>query len=85
MNRKTIVELRLEIDSIRMQIHKYGTNTEEIFRDIAGVKRVCENRENEIATLLTSNQEMNGKNEEMSEENKNKLLQVYLSGVRSKL
>jgi hypothetical protein len=46
MNRKTIVELRLEIDSIRMQIHKYGTNTEEIFRDIAGVKRVCENREN---------------------------------------
>ena len=41
MNRNNIVEIRLEIDSLKMQIHKSSVAIEEILRDISGIKRVC--------------------------------------------
>jgi len=45
INRKNIAELRAEIDSIKMQIHKCSVQIEDILRDTAGVKRTCDNRE----------------------------------------
>ena len=50
MNKKTIVELKSEIDALKMQIYKNTVQIEDIVREIMGVKRMCENRESEIGT-----------------------------------
>lgn len=56
INRKSITELRAEVDNLKLQIHKSTVSIEEVLRDINNIKRTCENRENEIAALLASNQ-----------------------------
>lgn len=54
------------MDSLKLQIHKSSVSIEEVLRDINNIKRTCENRENEIAALLASNQEINSKNEQLT-------------------
>lgn len=44
MNRKNIVELRTEIDAVKMQIHKCGVSIEDILRECQGIRRACDNR-----------------------------------------
>jgi len=56
INRKNIAELRAEIDSIKMQIHKCSVQIEDILRDTAGVRRTCDNREAEIASQMAASQ-----------------------------
>ena len=62
MNRKNIVELRTEIDAVKMQIHKCGVNIEDILRECQGIRRACDNRETEIAAQMAANQELEAKN-----------------------
>lgn len=62
INRKNILELRTEIDSVRMQIHKSTVQIEEVIREISNLKRTCENKENEISALLSNHQDLNSKN-----------------------
>lgn len=45
-----------------MQIHKCSVQIEDILRDTTGVKRMCDNREAEIAAQMSSNQELDAKN-----------------------
>ena len=70
INRKNILELRTEADSLRMHSHKAAVQIEEALRDIASLKRTCETRQTEIAALVAAGQEMNSKNEHLGEENK---------------
>lgn len=46
IGRKSIVELRAETDNLKMQIHKASVAMEEVLRDITGLKRSCESRDN---------------------------------------
>lgn len=46
IGRKSIVELRSETDNLKMQIHKASVAMEEVLRDITGLKRSCESRDN---------------------------------------
>ena len=45
-----------------MQIHKCAVQIEDILRDTSGVKRVCDNREAEIANQMGVNQELDARN-----------------------
>jgi hypothetical protein len=63
INKKNISELRNEIDSLKIQIHKVSVQIDDTIRENATLKRMCENRENEIENLMTSNREIEKKNE----------------------
>jgi hypothetical protein len=41
INRKNILELRQESDSVRMETHKTQVNIDEVLRDVAALKRTC--------------------------------------------
>lgn len=41
-----------------MQLHKNSVLIEDMLRESAGVKRACDNRESEIAALMTSNRDL---------------------------
>ena len=84
INRKNIGELRVEIDSIKMQIHRCSVQIEDILRDTDGVKRMCANREAEIASQMASNQELDAKNDQLSEENKAEVNRVRQGSLRSR-
>lgn len=78
INRKNIAELRTEIDSIKMQIHKCSVQIEDILRDTDGIKRMCANREAEIASQMAANQELDAKNDQLAEENKGQVNNVLM-------
>ena len=44
INKKAIGDLRTEIDSLKMQIHKVNTQIEETARENNTLKRMCDNR-----------------------------------------
>ena len=58
INRTTITQLRNETDGMKIQIHKCAVQIDDTMREIANLKRVCENRENEIASQISYNQEL---------------------------
>jgi hypothetical protein len=62
INRKNISDLRSEIDNIKMQIHKCSVSIEDVLRENNGIKRICENRVNEISSIMSLNQEVDIKN-----------------------
>lgn len=84
INRKNIAELRSEIDSVKMQNHKCAVQIEDIIRDIHGIRRMCDNREAELATQMSKNQELDAKNQQIAEENKSLLIKVILIVLRLK-
>ena len=45
-----------------MQIHKNSVQIEDILRESAGIKRMCDNRDSEIASHMGANQEIEAKN-----------------------
>ena len=45
-----------------MQNHKCAVQIEDIVRDIHGIRRMCDNREAELSTQLSKNQDLDGKN-----------------------
>ena len=58
VNKKAIGDLRGEIDSLKMQIHKVNAQIEDAGRENNTLKRMCDNREHEIATLANSHREL---------------------------
>lgn len=54
-----------------MQIHKVSVQIDDTVRENSTLKRMCENRENEINALMASNREIERNNEIQAEENKN--------------
>ena len=61
-----------------MQIHKCDTHINELIRENQGLKRTCYNRDNEIASLISGNQELDKKNANQYEINKEKINQVFI-------
>jgi hypothetical protein len=68
-----------------MQIHKCSVQIEDNLRECAGLKRACDNRESEIASLIANNRDLDAKNEQLAEENKAKMGKVHSSLCRSKI
>lgn len=54
-----------------MQIQKVSAQIEETARENITLKRMCENREQEISNLINSNRELEKSNQLQQEENKN--------------
>lgn len=67
-----------------MQIHRCSVQIEDILRDTDGVKRMCANREAEIASQMAANQELDAKNDHLSEENKAEVNRVGPALPRSR-
>lgn len=53
-----------------MQNHKCAVQIEDIVRDIHGIRRMCDNREAELSAQMSKNQDLDGKNQQIAEENK---------------
>lgn len=62
-----------------MQIHKVSVQIDETIRENSTLKRMCENREAEIASLMASNREIEKNNEEQQEQNKTLSITVNFS------
>jgi peptidoglycan hydrolase CwlO-like protein len=45
INKKAIGDLRTEIDSLKMQVHKVNAQIEDTQRENNTLKRMCDNRE----------------------------------------
>ena len=58
INKKAIGDLRTEIDSLKMQIHKVNAQIEDTQRENNTLKRMCDNRDFEINSLVNSNREL---------------------------
>ena len=39
-----MVDLRTEIDNVKMQIYNCSVHIEDILREAGGIKRICDNR-----------------------------------------
>lgn len=77
INKKAICDLRTEIDSLKMQIQKVNLQIQDAGRENNTLKRMCENREHEIGTLMNSNRELEKSNQLQQEENKNLVITVH--------
>lgn len=77
INKKNITELRNEVDNLKIQIHKASVQIDDTIRENATLKRMCENRENEIASLMASNREIEKNNELQMEENQSLTMNVF--------
>ena len=71
MSKKNLNELRSDVDSLKMQIHKVTVQIDDTVRENTTLKRMCDNREAEISSLMQSNREIEKNNELQCEENKN--------------
>lgn len=58
VNKKAISDLRGEIDSLKMQVQRVNSQIEETHRENNTLKRMCDNREFEINSLMNSNREL---------------------------
>ena len=67
INRTTITQLRNEIDGLKIQIHKCSVQIDDTMREIGNLKRVLDNRENEISAQISYNQELEKNNNEQIE------------------
>jgi hypothetical protein len=47
--------MRSEVDNLKMQIHKVTVQIDDTVRENSTLKRMCENRETEIASMMASN------------------------------
>ena len=63
-----------------MQNHKCAVQIEDIVRDSHGIRRMCDNREAELSAQMSKNQDLDGKNQQIAEENK-----LLLNKVRPKI
>ncbi len=63
INKKAIGDLRAEIDNLKIQIHKVNLQVEDTLRENATLKRMCENRELEITSLVNGNRELEKSND----------------------
>jgi peptidoglycan hydrolase CwlO-like protein len=71
ISKKNLAELRNDVDTLKMQIHKVSVQIDDTLRENGTLKRMCDNRETEIAALIASNREIEKCNEVQIEENKN--------------
>lgn len=62
INKKVIVDMRGDLDALKTQIHFSSTQIEEAMRDNSTLKRMCDNRNAEIASLMANNRELEKKN-----------------------
>lgn len=70
ISKKNLNQLRNDVDGLKMQIHKVSVQIDDTVRENSTLKRMCDNREAEIAALMTSNREIQKSNELQVEENK---------------
>jgi hypothetical protein len=47
--------MRSEVDNLKMSIHKVTVQIDDTVRENSTLKRMCENREGEIASMMASN------------------------------
>ena len=76
INKKAIGDLRSEIDNLKIQIHKVSLQVEDTLRENSTLKRMCDNRELEITSLLNGNRELEKSNDLQQEENKSLAISV---------
>jgi hypothetical protein len=55
INKKNVSDLRSDVDNLKLQIHKVTVQIDDVMRENITVKRMCDNREGEIASLMSSN------------------------------
>lgn len=55
INKKTILDMRADIDALKLQIHKASVEVEDTLRENSTLKRMCDNRATEISSLMASN------------------------------
>lgn len=70
INKKTILDMRADVDSLKVQIHKASVEIEDTIRENTTLKRMCDNRATEISALMAGNRELEKDNEHRTEENK---------------
>ena len=63
INKKAVNDLRSEIDNLKVTIHKVNAQIEDTQRENNTLKRMCDNREFEINSLVNSNRELEKTNE----------------------
>jgi peptidoglycan hydrolase CwlO-like protein len=62
INKKAVCDLRTEIDTLKMHIHKVSAQIEDSNRENNTLKRMCDNREFEINSLINSNRDLEKSN-----------------------
>lgn len=70
INKKTILDMRADVDSLKVQIHKATVEVEETLRENTTLKRMCDNRATEISALMAGNRELEKDNEHRTDENR---------------
>lgn len=63
IDRNTILDLKEEIDSLKLNLQKQIVHIEDLMRDNTAMKRMCDARGNEIQNLRYEIKAIEGKNE----------------------
>jgi hypothetical protein len=62
IDKNSIIELREEIDALRIQIQRVSVEIEEAIRENTALKRMSDARANEIQAIINDNRDLEGKN-----------------------
>lgn len=62
INKKNVSDLRNDVDSLKLQIHKVTVQIDDVMRENVTVKRMCDNRQGQIASLMSSNRQVQKNN-----------------------
>lgn len=76
IDRNTILDLREEIDALRVNVQKASVHVEDLLRDNTAMKRMCDARSTEIQNLRYEIKAVENKNERANEENKSLAITV---------
>lgn len=80
LDKNSILELREDIDDIRVQLQKANLEIEELIRENTGVKRGCDARNGEVQALKYQIKDLDNKNERSNDENRS--LAISLKGLK---
>lgn len=62
IDKNSIIELRADIDALRIQIQRISVEIEEALRENTALKRMSDARANEIQAIINDNRDLEGKN-----------------------
>ena len=71
IDKNSIIELRADIDALRIQIQRVSVEIEEALRENTALKRMSDARANEIQAIINDNRDLEGKNERQNDDNRN--------------
>jgi hypothetical protein len=67
ISKKAIIDMRNDVDALKIHIHKTTSLIENTIGENSTLKKMCDNRNADISSLMSQNRELEKHNDEQAE------------------